>query len=129
MVAPSHDQVGFITLHDEEGLLTSVCRLRLHLFESSQFCFSFEPFYDDIDSYERRFSKKIIIQGINLQLKKDAYVRENYIPAFISERIPHNMRKPEHIPAVLQWLFTCPKHYFGDRYIITPIRYRSSWGD
>ena len=27
MVAPSHDQVGFITLHDEGGLLTSVKEL------------------------------------------------------------------------------------------------------
>lgn len=123
MVAPSHDQVGFITLHDEGGLLTSVCRLKLHLFESSDFCFVFEPFYDDIEFYEKHSAKKIIIQGLNLQLKRDAYLRKDYIPAFISERIPHSMRKPEHIPMVMQWLFSCPKHYFGDRYILTSIRY------
>ena len=126
MVAPSYDQVGFITLQDEVGFLISVCRLRLHLFGASQFCFVFEPFYYYFGSYERRFSRKIIIPGLNLQLKKDAYIRENYIPAFISERIPHNMRKTEHIPTVLQWLFSCPKHYFGDRYVLTSIRYHPS---
>ena len=113
-------QIAFISIQDSDKHLTSICKIELDLYEDDEFCFVFHPFYDIINSYEHIHKTKIVLPGMNLMLKREAYVRENYIPAFISERIPHCMRKSSQIPFVLKWLFDSEKHYFGDNFIVTP---------
>ena len=113
-------QIAFVTLQNKSDLLTSVCRIELQLYEKDCFCFVFYPFYDVIEELEKTNKRSILLQGINLQLRKKQYRRYNYIPAFISERIPHNMRNSSQLPFVFQWLFKSEKHYFGDRFIVTP---------
>ena len=68
------------------------------------------------------------IQGIDLELKKDCYVRKNFVPSFISERspIPTRMNLPQLMDEAgiseyntIAWLKNTPLQYFGDKYFLT----------
>lgn len=58
----------------------------MNLFE-----YVFEPNYFLIDLLDSKYFQGI--PGLNLDLKKQEYIRKNIIPTFISERVPQKNRE------------------------------------
>ncbi|MBD5515207.1 MAG: hypothetical protein HDR06_11370 [Lachnospiraceae bacterium] len=103
-----------------------ICKLE-YCEEDKNFKYIFTPDYKMIAFLQQNKGIDISIQGINLNLHKKCYVRENFVPAFISERTPlrsranlkellGNVNPSEYIP--LQWLKYTDLEYFGDKLIV-----------
>lgn len=112
---------GIICVDDNYGFTYQVCRIEYVLFEDETFRYIFTPFYNII-----KFTPPEIFQGIpglNLDVRKSEYVRENRTPVFISERTPSTNREDlwELLDDVgleylnpLEWLIRTPLQYSGD---------------
>lgn len=80
-----------ICVQDAYHLEYRVCTISYFLNEEGGFRYVFAPNYSVIDLTSPDFFQGI--PGLNLDLRKEEYVRENRTPTFISERVPQKNRE------------------------------------
>ena len=116
---------GIITTR-HEGFVFYVCKITYILFEDESFRYEFEPYYDVIDILGEHFQG---IPGLNLDLRKEVYIRENKTPCFISERVPHHSRENYYemleeagleVMDPIKYLINTSYQYFGDDLKVIP---------
>ena len=99
---------------------TRICKITYKELDAQSFEFVYEPDYTAI-SYLKDFRG---IQGINLGLKLDKYVRRNMMPSFIYEHAPiggvefrSNLNRIKRIDGldVITYLCKTNLQYFGDK--------------
>ena len=81
---------GIICVDDEYGFTYCVSEIEYTEWEDESFRYLFRPDYSLIDLLPVRIFQGI--PGLNLDLRKECYVRENIVPVFISERTPGENR-------------------------------------
>lgn len=118
-----------ICVKDETGIQYKLCRIDQVIKSDGHYYYSFRPDYSIIDMLSPPLYQGI--PGLNLDLRKEEYLREDIIPVFISERTPSKKRieaQPELLESVdmghlnrLEWLIRTDLQYFGDNFYV--IRY------
>lgn len=113
---------GIICLNDPLGFSYRVCKIEYVLREDESFSYIFTPKYSVIDLLTSDLFQGI--PGLDLDLRKPQYVRENVTPVFISERTPGENRedlwelladcKMDYLNR-LEWLIKTNRRYSGDR--------------
>ena len=123
---------GIICLDDEYGFTYVVSEIEYIEREDESFTYIFRPNYSVIDLLESKLFQGI--PGLDLDLRREEYVRDNIMPVFISERSPQKNRENliELLEAVgmdywnpLEWLIRTDTKYSGDRLYVEryePIR-------
>ena len=113
---------GLICLRDDLDIEYKVAKIVYTEREDESFTYVFTPYYDVIDLLSPSVFQGI--PGLNLDLRKPEYVRENTIPVFISERAPNKNREDlwEILEKAemkylnqLEWLIRTKTRYPGDR--------------
>ena len=82
---------GLICVKDKLNIEYSVCKIDYIINEDDTYKFVFTPYYDVIDLLGSDIFQGI--PGLNLDLRKEEYIRENMRPVFISERVPSEKRE------------------------------------
>lgn len=77
---------GTICIKSKENIVFSLCKISYILNSDETFSYIFEPDYSVMALLNSDIFQGI--PGLNLDLKKDKYIRNNIIPTFISERVP-----------------------------------------
>lgn len=117
-----HVVKGTIYAVDQLNVTYDVCTIEQTTYEDETFRYTFKPHYDIIQLCNPTFFQGI--PGLNLDLKKETYIRENKTPTFIYERTPQENREDlwELLEDVnmdyldkLEWLIRTDKVYTGDR--------------
>ena len=112
---------GMICLKDELGIEFRICKIDYIARDDGHYLYRFRPNYSVIDMLSPPLFQGI--PGLNLDLRKDEYVREDMVPVFISERTPGENRADlwELLQSVgmdhlnrLEWLIRTDLQYFGD---------------
>lgn len=116
---------GYICI-DKDNIKIKLCKIEYIEYDENNFKYIFTPYYKNIDLLdENQFCG---IQGINLEQRRDQYIRENFVPTFISERSPIKSRTnlselmgkeglKTYYP--LQWLKKTKMRYFGDNLYVS----------
>lgn len=107
-------KVGYLYYND-----VCICKITYTELDMQNFEFVFEPDYSIIDTLKDFRG----IQGINLDLKLDRYVRRNIMPSFIYEhtsvggdfRMNLNLAKRIEGQDVITFLCNSELRYFGDK--------------
>ena len=87
----SFESVGTICLKGQNNFIYKICKITYRLFEDESFEYVFKPNYFVINLLDSKYFQGI--PGLNLDLKKQEYIRKNIIPTFISERVPQKNRE------------------------------------
>lgn len=87
----TYESKGTICVKGPFGLVYRVCEIEYQWKEDDSFCYIFTPRYSVIELLDPYYFQGI--PGLNLDLKKEQYVRDNRIPTFISERVPSPKRE------------------------------------
>ena len=113
---------GLICLRDDLDLEYKIARIEYTERENDSFSYVFTPYYEVVDLLSPPVFQGI--PGLDLNLRKPKYVRENTIPVFISERSPNKNRedlwelleneKMKYLNQ-LEWLIRTKTRYPGDR--------------
>ena len=82
---------GIICVKDNLNIEYRVCVIEYLLNEDETFEYRFYPNYDIIDLLDSSVFQGI--PGLNLDIKKEVYIRKNILPVFISERVPSKNRE------------------------------------
>lgn len=82
---------GLICIKNKINIEFAVCKIEYILWEDETFKYIFTPYYDVINLLESNIFQGI--PGIEIDLKKKEYIRENVIPTFIAERVPSEKRE------------------------------------
>ena len=112
---------GIICVKDELGIEYQLCEIDYRLWENEEFEYRFRPNYSVMELLGPPLFQGI--PGLNLDLRKEEYVRRNRVPVFISERSPGPNR--ENLWELLEecgmdylnqleWLIRTDKKYSGD---------------
>jgi len=114
---------AMICLDDNFGFSYSVSKIEYVLRDDESFSYIFTPNYSVIDLLTSDLFQGI--PGLDLDLRKTQYVRENVTPVFISERTPGENREDlwkllednnmEYLNR-LEWLIKTDSRYSGDRF-------------
>ena len=120
-----HTVKGIIYAVDEINIEYAVCTIEQVTYEDQTYKYIFKPLYDIIDLCDTSFFQGI--PGLNLELKKNEYIRENKTPTFIYERTPQENRQDlwdlleevgmEYLDK-LEWLIRTDRAYTGDNLIV-----------
>ena len=95
----------------------SICTITYIEKSETDFQYVFEPDYKYIDKLENFRG----IQGIDLSLRKQSYIRKNILPSFLFEHNPLPGKKSFQVSrkingmCLLEYLANCDKQYFGDQ--------------
>ncbi len=120
-----HSVEGIIYAVDELNIKYAVCYIKQIYYEDKTIKYIFKPYYQIIDMLNPSFFQGI--PGLNLDLRKKEYIRENRTPTFIYERTPQENREDlwELLEEVnlnyldkLEWLIRTDKIYTGDSLIV-----------
>ncbi len=120
------ETVGMICVK-EYNIEYQICKVIYTLYEDDKFSYKFLPNYNVI-SLLPNFQG---IPGLNIDLKKEVYIRENILPIFISERTPNKNREDlwellEEVNLVylnqLEWLIRTNTQYSGDNLYVTELK-------
>jgi hypothetical protein len=113
---------AMICLDDDLGFSYKVSKIEYVLREDESFTYTFTPNYSVIDLLTTDLFQGI--PGLNIDLRKPQYVRNNLTPVFISERTPGENREDirqllencgmEYLNR-LEWLIRTNTRYSGDR--------------
>lgn len=113
---------AMICLDDDSGFTYSISRIVYVLREDESFSYTFTPNYNVIELLNSTLFQGI--PGLDLDLRKPKYVRENITPVFISERTPGENREDlwkllednsmDYLNR-LEWLIRTNTRYSGDR--------------
>ena len=123
----SFESVGTICLKGQNNFIYKICKITYRLFEDESFEYVFEPNYFLIDLLDSKYFQGI--PGLNLDLKKQEYIRKNIIPTFISERVPQKNREDfyELLEKLnmksmdpIEYLIRTDEQYFGDNLFVIP---------
>ena len=101
-----------------------ICKISYSDNDLDTYEYVFEPIYHVLDTLNPTEFKGI--QGIDLRLRKDKYVRKNLQPVFIFERNPirkkKNFRELQRVGDVslLEYIAKSNMSYFGDKLNIKP---------
>ena len=118
---------GLICVKNRLNVEFSLCKIEYTLYENGAFKYVFTPYYDVIKLLDDDIFQGI--PGIELELKKKEYIRENIVPTFISERVPSENRENFHelIEEVgltymdpIEYLIRSKLKYSGDCLYIKP---------
>ena len=82
---------GTICVFDKNKLLYALCEIDYLINKDETFRYRFKPNYSVIELLKSDVFQGI--PGLNLDSKKDEYIRENIVPTFISERVPSKNRE------------------------------------
>lgn len=82
---------GLICIKNKINIEFAICKIEYILWEDETFKYIFTPYYDVISLLESNIFQGI--PGIEIDLKKKEYIRENVIPTFIAERVPSKKRE------------------------------------
>lgn len=113
---------GIICLSDDLNIEYKIAKIEYTERENESFTYVFTPYYNVIDLLSPPVFQGI--PGLDLDLRKPEYVRENTIPVFISERAPNKNRENlwellemEEMKYLnqLEWLIRTKMQYSGDR--------------
>ena len=113
---------AIICLDDDLGFSYRISKIEYLLREDESFSYTFTPNYSVIDLLSSDLYQGI--PGLDLDLGKPQYVRENVTPVFISERTPGENRQDlwklledcnMDYPNRLEWLIRTNTRYSGDR--------------
>ena len=113
--------IGNICIKDNLNITYVLCKIEYILTEEKKAKYIFTPNYSVIDLLDNNIFQGI--PGLNLDLRKDKYVRENITPTFISERVPTPNREDyyELLKEVnmdymdpIKYLILSDKRYSGD---------------
>ena len=125
-------ETGLICLKDALGIEYVICKLTYILNKNETFKYIFKPNYSVISLLKPPVFEGI--PGLNLDLKREEYIRENIIPVFIAERVPQKNREDlyELLDAVgldfidpIEYLIRTDLQYFGDNlYLIKPFEHK-----
>ena len=116
---------GIIRLKDELGIVYDLSKIEYKVAEDESFEYIFTPNYSVIDLLKPDFFQGI--PGLNLELRKEQYVRTNRTPVFISERTPGENREDlwELLETCgmdylnrLEWLIRTDSVYSGDKFYV-----------
>jgi len=116
---------GIIYAVDDINIKYAVCHIKQIHYEDETYKFIFRPYYKIIEMLKPTFFQGI--PGLNLDLRKKEYIRENRTPTFIYERTPQENREDlwELLEEVnlayldkLEWLIRTDKIYTGDSLIV-----------
>lgn len=116
---------GDICLKDNYNFTYKVAEITYTQWEDESFTYEITPIYSVIELLDTKLFQGI--PGIDLDLKKASYKRENIVPVFISERAPGKNR--EDLWALLkeynmdylnqlEWLIRTDMQYSGDRLFV-----------
>lgn len=116
---------GDICLNDEYNFTYKVADIIYTEREDESFVYEIRPDYSVISLLDTKDFQGI--PGLDLDLKKESYIRENVIPVFISERTPGKNR--EDLWALLkdcdmqylnqlEWLIRTDTKYSGDKLFV-----------
>lgn len=128
-----YKSVGLICVKDKFNIVYSVCKLEYILKEDESFKYVFTPNYSVIDLLGPNLFQGI--PGLNLDLKRKEYIRDNYLPCFISERVPQPNREDyiELLEEVgldymdpIKYLILTKKKYCGDNFFMIPFKEKES---
>ena len=116
---------GDICLKDEYKFIYKIAEITYTEREDESFIYEIKPNYSVIGLLESKDFQGI--PGLNLDLKKESYVRENIIPVFISERAPGKNREDlwkllkdcdmQYLNQ-LEWLIRTETQYSGDKLFV-----------
>lgn len=121
----SYYSKGTICVRGDFDIIYRLCTLEYTLNEDETFCYVFTPNYSVIDLLDCRYFQGI--PGLNLDLRREKYIRDNYLPTFIEERVPQKNREDyyELLDLVnmdfmdpIEWLIRTPLQYFGDNFFM-----------
>jgi hypothetical protein len=117
--------VGTICVKDEFNLVYKVCKIEYILYDDDKFKFVFTPNYSVIHLLHTNLFQGI--PGLNLDLNKEEYIRDNMNPVFISERVPSKNREDyyellaelnmEYMDPI-KYLILTDKKYSGDNLFV-----------
>lgn len=116
---------GDICLNDDYKITYKVAEIIYTEREDESFLYEIRPNYSVINLLDTKDFQGI--PGLDLELKKNSYVRENVIPVFISERAP--ARNRENLWELLkecdmqylnqlEWLIRTNTRYSGDKLFV-----------
>ncbi len=117
---------GVICLDGPENVVYRLCRIAYTVWEDESFEYRFRPDYRVIDLVGPPEFQGI--PGIDLSLRREEYVRRNWVPVFVSERAPAANREDlwKHLDDVgldhlnqLEWLIRTDTRYVGDALYVT----------
>ncbi len=120
---------GFICVKDEYNIVYRVCLLTHIENDDGTFRYEFRPNYFVISLLDSNLFQGI--PGLNLDLKKEVYVRENILPTFISERVPsknredlYDLLKSVNLTYIdpIEYLCRTTYKYFGDNFFYDVLR-------
>ena len=77
---------ALICLKDDLGIEYVVSEIEYKIWKNEEFEYRFRPNYSVIDLLDTSLFQGI--PGIDLDLRKEEYIRKNAVPTFISERAP-----------------------------------------
>ena len=119
---------GIICLSDDLHIEYKIAKIEYTERDDDSFTYVFTPYYNVIDLLSPPVFQGI--PGLDLDLRKPEYVRENTIPVFISERAPNKNRENlwellenEEMKYLnqLEWLIRTKMQYSGDRLYVKKI--------
>ena len=116
---------GDICLKDEYNLIYKVAEITYIEREDESFVYEIKPVYSVIELLDVKDFQGI--PGLDLDLKKKSYIRENITPVFISERAPAKNREDlwkllkkcdmQYLNQ-LEWLIRTNTQYSGDKLFV-----------
>ena len=124
----TYESKGYICVK-KYNLIYYVCKITYILNEDEKFKYIFEPNYSVIDLLDTKTFQGI--PGLNLDLRKEEYIRDDRIPTFISERVPSEKREDyQELLAEAQMDYMDPiiyltrvnKKYSGDNLFVMPYK-------
>lgn len=117
--------LGDICLNDEYNFTYKVAEIRYTEREDESFVYEIRPNYSVIGLLDSKDFQGI--PGLDLELEKVSYIRENIIPVFISERTPGKNREnlwdllkecDMQYLNQLEWLIRTDTKYSGDKFFV-----------
>lgn len=128
-----HSQ-GMISLEGPCHLIYSLCKIDYYQNEDDTFQYIFTPNYSTIDLLSPKYFQGI--PGLNLDLRKEKYIRENTKPTFITERVPNKNREDymELMKRVnmdfmdpIEYLIRTKEQYSGDKLFVLPLHEKKTF--
>lgn len=126
--------IGLICLRDDLDIEYKIARIEYTEREDGSFSYIFYPCYSVIDLLSPPVFQGI--PGLDLDLRKAKYVRDNMVPVFISERAPGKNREDlwkllENVDMKylnqLEWLIRTKSRYPGDRFYVKRSSSEHEW--
>lgn len=118
---------GIISLKGPFNIVYKLCEIEYILYEDETFEYDFTPNYCVMSLMSLDYFQGI--PGLNLDLKKEKYIRKNMTPVFISERVPSPNREDyfellervnmDYMDPIL-YLIRCKEQYSGDNLFVLP---------